>query len=89
MKNQMYPLAVRVDEAARLLGVGRTTLYHLVKDSRLHCTKIDRCLLFRVSDLEDFLKPPLKPPKWYSDAEVFSQFIETLKRLNHGQSFKK
>lgn len=88
MNDNAFPLAVRVDEAARLLGVGRTTLYHLVKEGRLHCTKTDRCLLFRISDLEDFLKPPNKPLKWYSDEEVFSIIVENFRRYLNGQSRK-
>ena len=82
------PLAVRGDEAARLLGVGRTTLYYLVKEGRLHCTKVDRCLLFRVKDLEDFLKPNQKVPLWYSDEEVFSIFFANFRRFKNGQSRK-
>lgn len=50
------PLAVRAAAAAKLLGIGRTTLYHLVKAGKLSCKKLDRTTLFSIEDLKAFLK---------------------------------
>jgi excisionase family DNA binding protein len=36
------PRCVRVEEAARLLGVGRSTVYDLIRSGRLRSVKIGR-----------------------------------------------
>ncbi|NDH09469.1 MAG: DNA-binding protein [Gammaproteobacteria bacterium] len=55
-KKPISPLAVRIHEAAKLLNIGRTSLYHLMKAGKIPYTKLDRAVLFRVEDLDDFLK---------------------------------
>lgn len=46
------PLLVCADEAARLLGIGKTTLYQLIKDGVLAPIHIGRCVRFPVAELE-------------------------------------
>lgn len=55
-KKTVSPLAVRMNEAAKMLNIGRTSLHHLMKSGQIPFTKINRAVLFRVQDLEDFLK---------------------------------
>ena len=77
-KPPLIPIAVRADDAAKILGIGRTSLHHLMKDEKIPYTKIDRIVLFRIIDLENFLKPQ---PKTYSDSEVVGVVLNTLKRM--------
>lgn len=39
------PLAIRVDVACRLTGLGRTTIYALLKSGRLRSVKVGRARL--------------------------------------------
>lgn len=39
------PLAVRVDVACRLTGLGRTTIYELLKSGKLRSVKVGRARL--------------------------------------------
>lgn len=55
-KTSIIPLAVRVKEAAKMLNIGRTSLHHLMKSGQIPYTKINRAVLLRVQDLDDFLK---------------------------------
>ena len=57
-KPLITPLAVRSDQAARMLGIGRTSLHNLMKSGKIPYTKLNRAVLFRISDLDDFLKTP-------------------------------
>jgi excisionase family DNA binding protein len=59
-KPLITPLAVRSDQAARMLGIGRTSLHNLMKSGKIPYTKLNRAVLFRISDLDDFLKTPPK-----------------------------
>ena len=54
-------------QAARLLGIGRTTLYELIGAGTLRPMRIGRCVRFSVADLERFvangcLADPELPP---------------------------
>ena len=49
------PLLVNVDEARRLLCVGRTTLFELVRRGQLTPVHIGRALRFRYADLEAYV----------------------------------
>lgn len=49
------PLAVRADDAAKMLCICRTSLHYLMKSGKIPYTKINRIVLFRVKDLDDFL----------------------------------
>ena len=57
---RISPLAVRADDAAKMLGIGRTSLHYLMKSGKLPYTKVNRAVLFRISDLDDFLKTPAR-----------------------------
>jgi excisionase family DNA binding protein len=50
------PLLVPAAEAARLLGIGRTTLYELVKRGELTPIRIGRCVRFSVVELVRFVE---------------------------------
>ena len=50
------PLLVSVNEAARILGVGRTTIYELVNRRELRPVRIGRALRFPISELEQFVE---------------------------------
>ena len=46
------PLAVRADDAAKILGISRSSLSRLMVAKKIPYTKIDRSVLFRIKDLE-------------------------------------
>ena len=48
-------LIYSVNEAASILGVGRTTIYELIREQRLHSVKIGQRRLVAKSDLEAFV----------------------------------
>lgn len=50
------PILVSPDEAAALLGVCRTTIYHLTRDGELDPVRIGRATRYLVTDLEDFAR---------------------------------
>lgn len=49
------PLLVDAKQAARLLGIGRTTLYELIHAEAITPVRIGRCVRFAVADLETFV----------------------------------
>ena len=54
--HQMPPLAVRVPEACRLTGIGRSKLYELIKDGEVRAIKIGSITLIPISSLETLLE---------------------------------
>ncbi|BDU70254.1 hypothetical protein GETHOR_23550 [Geothrix oryzae] len=48
-------LAVRVEEAAEILGIGRSMLFILLKEGRLKSVKIGKRRLIPMLELEAFL----------------------------------
>ena len=50
------PLLVSTKEACRLLGIGNTTLYALVKSENLSITKIGRRTLVKMSSLKNLIE---------------------------------
>jgi excisionase family DNA binding protein len=50
------PFALSIEEAARLSGFGRTTLYNLIKKNNLKARKVGRRTIILVPDLEECLK---------------------------------
>jgi len=48
-------LAVRVEEAAEILGIGRSMLFLLLKEGRLKSVKIGKRRLIPLLELEAFL----------------------------------
>ena len=49
-------LSFSVQETLKLLSIGRTTLYSLVKAGDLRAVKCGRKTLFRASDIQTFLE---------------------------------
>ena len=47
--------ALRVEEAQRALGIGKTKIYELIKDGRLETVRIDRSRLIPVEAIEALL----------------------------------
>jgi excisionase family DNA binding protein len=50
------PLLVPAHQAARLLGIGRTTLYELIKLGLITPVHIGRCVRFSVTELEHYVE---------------------------------
>lgn len=50
------PLLVSVDEPAGLLGIGRTTLYELIRRGDLRPIRIGRCVRIPQRELEEFVE---------------------------------
>lgn len=48
-------LSVNTEDAAQLLGVGRTTVYRLVKDGTLPSFKLGKRRLIRIADLTELV----------------------------------
>lgn len=51
----LRPLLVDAKQAAQLLGIGRTTLYELIKAGAVVPVHIGRCVRFSVAELERFV----------------------------------
>jgi excisionase family DNA binding protein len=51
----IWPLLVNAKEAARLLGIGRTTLYELINAGAITPVHIGRCVRFPVAELDRFV----------------------------------
>lgn len=49
------PLSVSIKEARRLLGIGNTTLWELIKDGRIETAKIGRRRLVIYASLTAFI----------------------------------
>lgn len=47
----MEPLAISVNDAAKALGVGRTTIYVLIKSKDLETVKIGRRTLIKMDSI--------------------------------------
>ena len=52
---ELRPLLVTPVQAAAMLGVGRTTLYHLTCDGHLTPVRIGRSTRYAVADLEMYV----------------------------------
>lgn len=48
-------IAVRIKQAAKLIGVGRTTFYKLINAGEIETIKIGRTTLILTKSLHDFL----------------------------------
>ena len=53
----MKPLAVPVNTASKLLGVGNTKMWELIKDGRVKTISIDRRRLVIYDSLESLVSP--------------------------------
>jgi excisionase family DNA binding protein len=47
----MEPLAVSIKDAAKALGLGRTTIYAMIADGRLEAFKVGRRTLVRMESI--------------------------------------
>ena len=47
------PIAVRVSQAARMIGLGRSKLYELIAAGDVETVKIGRCTLVPIEGLHD------------------------------------
>jgi excisionase family DNA binding protein len=53
--DRLRPLLVNAKQAARLLGIGRTTLYELIGASAITPVHVGRCVRFSMIELERFV----------------------------------
>lgn len=53
--NDPTPLLLTVEEAARLLAVGRTSVYQLIWGGELKPVRIGRCVRITITELERFV----------------------------------
>ena len=47
----MEPICISINETARVLGIGRTKVYELIKAGRLETVKIDRRTTVRTASI--------------------------------------
>jgi excisionase family DNA binding protein len=52
----MHPICVSIPDAARAIGIGRTTIYQLIAAGRLHPIKIGRRTLIPVSSIQRYIE---------------------------------
>ncbi len=57
----LRPLLVSAYQAAKLLGIGRTTLYGFIKTKAVTPVHIGRCVRFSVTELEAFVAERIGP----------------------------
>lgn len=53
---QLRPISVRVPEACRLTGIGRSKLYELIAAGEIEIVKVGTMTLLPVAALTDFIK---------------------------------
>lgn len=57
------PICVKVNEAARMIGVGRTKLYELIAEGELETVKIGKATRVTTASLLDFVRRASSPPR--------------------------
>lgn len=55
------PICVRVNDAARMIGVGRTKLYQLISSGELETIKIGKATRVTTASLQELVKRRCKP----------------------------
>lgn len=58
--HQPMPITVRVREASRLTGIGRSKLYELIAAGEIQIVKVGRITLVPMASLTKFLQPGVK-----------------------------
>jgi len=56
----MKPILVSINEAAKLLGLGRTSIYALINEGKLETSQIGRRNLVKVASIEELANPKNK-----------------------------
>lgn len=59
--NDIELLAVRIPDAVRMTGIGRSKLYQLIASGELETVKIGRCTLITIDALKDLLAKARAP----------------------------
>jgi excisionase family DNA binding protein len=54
--HQSEPIAVRIPEAIRLIGIGRSKLYELIASGEVEVVKIGRCTLIPTASLHALIE---------------------------------
>jgi excisionase family DNA binding protein len=54
-KPDVKPLSVRIPDACRMTGIGRSKLYELIKEGRIRTIKVGTATLIPVRALAEFL----------------------------------
>jgi excisionase family DNA binding protein len=54
--HQGEPIAVRIPEAIRLIGIGRSKLYELIASGEVEVVKIGRCTLIPTTSLHALIE---------------------------------
>ena len=54
------PLAVRIPEACRMIGIGRSKLYELIADGTIEIVKIGSVTVIPVSQLKALIEVPAR-----------------------------
>jgi excisionase family DNA binding protein len=57
----MEPVALSVNNTARVLGIGRTSVYALLKSGRLEAIKIGRRTLLTTASIRNLALPAPRP----------------------------
>lgn len=52
---ELEPVAVRIPQAAAMLGIGRSTLYMCISAGEIETIKVGRSTLIPVESLKDFV----------------------------------
>lgn len=55
METEASPLLLRVHEAARLLGIGRTKAYELIAAGQLEVVRVGRCARVPAAAVTDYV----------------------------------
>lgn len=53
---QFEPIAVRIPQAARILGIGRSTLYQFISSGEIETIKVGRSTLIPTISLRQFVE---------------------------------
>jgi excisionase family DNA binding protein len=53
---QLQPIAVRIKEACRMTGIGRSKLYELIAEGEIEIVKVGAITLVPVAGLQAFLE---------------------------------